>query len=939
MKYTRTCITFMLCSLLLLFVSESVLAKEGKVGSSFIKGNQSMELSTLEEGEFLNMLSGNVNPDHPVSREEYIKVLVKSSHIPLSLEKESSFKDLMYSYSLPYINTAVKKKFLIPEEFNFKFQPQKPITKIESAIMIARLLDIDSPTEELPFKDEKKFKEHRSLVKAAFDAGYVEVHSNGKFLPNKPLTYRELNAQVGKLKEDLKNEMDEAIADVTYLDTVKKVPDIFLYNLIQITPKGDIQLRNDQDLENYQEGDILIIPPLDNFMEGLSLKVSSVEEKEDYLIIKTKDPSFNEIFSEVGLDFTKAVTPEDIVIEEGIEMEAIPISEEEQTLSVQSISSEEQLSITGYRYLFKFDKSLMEYEDDNELASLRLEGEFSMEGPTLTVKSVYENFLLKEGSVSLSANQKSNLNLRGDIATDYENRIKLAKIKFPVKNAFSAEVVLSMRITASGKGYLEVGMEENAEINTGVKITGHVTNAGLIKYEKNVQKPRGTLNAEIKPVKYSFTGTATAGPTLDFNVKYNQLNMISSENAVGVIGKVDKNENEALCLSTGKYITSDIVWKFITYEKFPIWDLSTEWNEPICSNADESEQPEDPLKPELIWTKQHIGVPYKVQIGPDGNLYYAQSGGRILSLNPDGEVRWERSYAIPRDYLITREGEFFISNISGVMAYDLNNNPLWSTPLTFGSGKVKGGLAIMENLLIVAVSSSYQDNKGASVYAVTKEGRVVWEANLLSEGAYVSISNIEVSNGHVYIVADGSLFKINSQGEVEVLLKNHYLRGKPVIGDDGTVYVLSSVRSRLYAVSPNPKNLDKEGVLWSVSTDYLFSNGSEPRISPNGKIYINGADKITVVNPISQQIEASYGVEYRTYPVTFDDVGNTYVVSNNSMTGISSIVVFDEEHNRLSSYIGNGVSEKLGGPLTLGGDGVVYSPGRHLFALRFHNIN
>ncbi|WP_226581017.1 PQQ-binding-like beta-propeller repeat protein [Halobacillus litoralis] len=949
MKFFKITIVFMLCTLLLFLVSGSVLAKGGKTGSSSGKGEKSTELSALEEGGFLDSHSGRINPNQAVSREDYVKILVKASNLPLTMEKTTTFKDLSHVYSLPYIHTAVENGWIIPEEFHEKFQPQKSITKLESAVMIARLLDLNSSTEELLFKDEKKVKEHRSLVKAAFDAGYIPLHNNGKFQPNKPITYQMLNAQVYQLKEDLNHEMDEAVADVTYMENVKNVGDHFLYNLVKITEDGEIQLKKDENLEDYKVGDILSIPSLEEYPEGLSLKVTGVKETEDLLIIQTEDPAFEEIFSEVDLDFTKSVTPDDLVTEEGIEVEAIPISEEEQGPAIRSLRSSANASITGYEYLFKFDKSLMEYEQDDESASLRLEGEFFIEGPTLSVSTVYENFFLKSGSIDLYAKQSSELHLKGDVAADYERSIKLATIKFPIKNAFSAEVILSLKVTASGQGYLEVGLEEAAEADTGVRIVGEKDDRGIIKYKKTSTKPRSDLRVQVNPVEFGFEGTAAAGPTLDLNVKYNQLSLISSENAAGVMGKVKKDGDGPLCLKTGRYITSDIVWKFIVYEEFPMVDPTPKWNETCLGieepdpdpepNPEPNPEPENPLESELLWTRTEIGVPSEVKIGPEGNLYYTESGGTFVSLNPDGELRWERKRPLFfRSPVVTQEGEIFVENSDGVMAYDLDNNPLWSSPQSFELGDVKGNMAMLDDLLIVPVSSNFSNDKGASVYAVTKEGEIVWGANLIPEGGGVSISDVEVSHGHAFVVADGSLYKIDPRGEVEVLLKDHYLRRKPEVAEDGTVYVLSSVRRKLYAVSPNGQNSGEEGVLWSVSTDYLSSNHSEPRIAPNGKIYINGADKITIIDPGKEKIEAFYGVEYQTSPVTFDESGNTYVASHSSMTDTSSIVVFDDQHNRLSSYVSEGVSGRLGGPLTLGGNGIVYSPGMNLFAVKFYNI-
>ncbi|WP_167506245.1 PQQ-binding-like beta-propeller repeat protein [Halobacillus faecis] len=749
-----------------------------------------------------------------------------------------------------------------------------------------------------------------------------------------------LNDQIEKLTKDLNREIDDGVADVTYTDAVKIVQDRFLYHLIKITPKGDVHLKKDEAFADFEEGEILSIPPLENYPEGLSLKISRIEEKQDSLIIQTEEPKLEEVFSELNLDFEKSVQPEDLVLEEGIEVEMIPIEEPNQTASLQSFLSETEFSLK--KYLFTFDKSLLEYEGDDSLASLRLDGEFLLEGPTLSVKVDYSNILLKEGSISLSGKQNASLRLRGDVAADYERSIKLATIKLPVKNAFSAEVVLSMKITASGEGYVEVKLVEDATINAEVQIFGYKNKEGHIEYAKSDVGLGESLKTEIKPINYDFTGRATAGPTLDLDIKYNQLGLVSSENSAGVEGRIWRNEAGEPCFKYRDYITSEIVWKFIVYEEFSIIpeDYNEDnWSKRSCLNTgDPDEDQEDPVEPELFWKKTEIGVPSEVKIGPEGNLYYTESGGTFVSLTPAGEQRWERKRPIfYRSPVVTEVGEIFAQNSEGVMAYDLDGEPLWTSPVTFEVGRINSGhMAMMDDLLIVPVTSAFWEDRGSSVYAVTKDGDIAWEANLLPEGD-PSISSVEVSGDQIFIVSEGSLYKINAQGEVETLLKDHYLSGKPAVAEDGTVYVISSLRYKLYAVSPETQN--NEEPLWSVSTDYLFSNDTEPRVSPKGEIYLNGANKITIVNPKTKQIEASYGVEYKTFPVMFDDAGNSYVASSDSMTDTSSIVVFDNEHKRLISYVSEGVKGRLGGPLTLAGDGVVYSPGINLFAVKFYDIN
>ncbi|WP_442596781.1 hypothetical protein [Neobacillus sp. D3-1R] len=100
--------------------------------------------------------------------------------------------------------------------------------------------------------------------------------------------------------------------------------------------------------------------------------------------------------------------------------------------------------------------------------------------------------------------------------------------------------------------------------------------------------------------------------------------------------------------------------------------------------------------------------------------------------------------------------------------------------------------------------------------------------------------------------------------------------------------------------------------------------------SPNGLLYVNGADKVFVYYP-DGQLAATYVVEYGTNPVTFDKDGNAYIVST-TLDKVSTLTVWDPKHQlkyRYSIYDG-GMGET---PLVTA-NGVVYLGGNRLFAVK-----
>lgn len=275
---------------------------------------------------------------------------------------------------------------------------------------------------------------------------------------------------------ELSNIVTEVLAYMGYQDIhielsgkVKEVPVHLLQNLVSINDDGTIVFLKDKSLNELKEGDILSIPPLEEFQQGLSLKITEIKEMNDRVIFKTKEPLLEEVIKELDMDSTIEISQKQITPADGVE---VSYQEEEPIHSISSLSIGSQMEL-GNGIIFKFNKQLVEQNDEGSsepLASASFSGELVLSAPKLNVSANIENFRLKKGQVVLEANQHANVKLDGTVSVEDEMSIPLAEVKFPIANGFSGSIDVNFVVQASGEAALEIRYDEQINAKAGVQI-------------------------------------------------------------------------------------------------------------------------------------------------------------------------------------------------------------------------------------------------------------------------------------------------------------------------------------------------------------------------------------------------------------------------------------------------------------------------------------
>ncbi len=185
-------------------------------------------------------------------------------------------------------------------------------------------------------------------------------------------------------------------------------------------------------------------------------------------------------------------------------------------------------------------------------------------------------------------------------------------------------------------------------------------------------------------------------------------------------------------------------------------------------------------------------------IGTDGAIYFGSHDKKLYALNPDGTKRWEfatggqiiSSPAIGPEgtiYFTSVDGKFYALNPDGTKRWQLHTGGITESSPVLGP----------DGTIYVGINSNY--------CAITRDGRMTWRYTIwqASPSDEIDSSGAIAADGTSFFSSDDRhLFALGPDGK---FLWNVFLvyasASSPVIGPDGTVYVLSWDPAKgLYAV-------------------------------------------------------------------------------------------------------------------------------------------
>jgi hypothetical protein len=152
------------------------------------------ELSDLEIVE--GFPDGTFLPNEPVTKEQFVKMLVTAMEYPL-INEVQTFEDVQNTrWSYPYIEAAVG---IFLERDVDHFGPTSIITREEMAIMSAKALSLESVEDYIEFIDSDQINNELGLVGAAAKSEIIIGFNDGTFRPKEPLTRAQASLVINRI--------------------------------------------------------------------------------------------------------------------------------------------------------------------------------------------------------------------------------------------------------------------------------------------------------------------------------------------------------------------------------------------------------------------------------------------------------------------------------------------------------------------------------------------------------------------------------------------------------------------------------------------------------------------------------------------------------------------------------------------------------------------
>lgn len=176
---------------------------------------------SLYEMSYMDIIKGygdkTIRPDLPISREEFVAMLVRAIGLPVSDDFVQSYRDVTGNYwSHKYI-TAAKENGLLNIFNGYYFYPYRKITREEMAVITANAVkNMPVSGEKLVLKDIPQYYVHKESIDRVTSLGIITGLPNGNFDPKSYASRAQAAVviqRVLKLRNPAKEITDEEIGD------------------------------------------------------------------------------------------------------------------------------------------------------------------------------------------------------------------------------------------------------------------------------------------------------------------------------------------------------------------------------------------------------------------------------------------------------------------------------------------------------------------------------------------------------------------------------------------------------------------------------------------------------------------------------------------------------------------------------------------------------
>ena len=327
------------------------------------------------------------------------------------------------------------------------------------------------------------------------------------------------------------------------------------------------------------------------------------------------------------------------------------------------------------------------------------------------------------------------------------------------------------------------------------------------------------------------------------------------------------------------------------------------------------------------WKVEIDGDPSGIAIGKDGTVYvsaykqikYNEYSGYVYAIDPNGSVKWKIKVdgraSLP---IIGRNETVYVGAGSYIYAFNPDGVMKWKFEIRgkipFSTGDYwNGSLAVgIDGTIYVESNECARFNNESCtghIYAINPDGFVKWKITLDSK---LTSSLIVGKDGTIYVGLNGSIHALNPDGTTK--WKNRIIGSVLFLfaGRDGVVYAVIYDGSRCYVHAISPDGTVK----WSI-----YLSLTRPVVGEDGTVYMRSCTSSNLYAIVNGSIRWKIKVEnHKIAGLVMGKDGNIYVGSGNCICSVSP-------NGSINWKSKVGVFVKQYYDLTMADDGTIYLGG------------
>ncbi|WP_456277594.1 S-layer homology domain-containing protein [Bacillus sp. AK128] len=508
-------------------------------------------------------------PENKVTRAQFAAMIIRMMGYE-STSFEPFFNDIQADHwAFSVIQAAVEQGIIKPDESNYVFSPNKPLTREEMAIMMARTLKLTPISEnELTFLDKGDIQNERGLIAKTVKEGLITGHEDNTFRPKNPSTrgqaatilHRLYNYSINSSSPDIPTPLpiDMSEDEITLLGGVIELQENVIEYLEEIKDGDSTFIFKNSPIEilELKKDDIFVIPPSETYPTGFAEKVISIHTANGLTTIKTVDPELTEVFKEIDIQEVTDINFEDLIpikLEDGVSFHPVvngeTVENNQNSTTIQSddegdfslVLSDMELSINNTKVLVegevKFENSALVTDVDYSWGRLKMLKAVFVTEPTLETQLTVEQEIAS-GSATYKAFQgiytdHSIPAFLGDSpATEpFEEKKLLGTFYIPVYGPAGANFEVFVHVRADLTVGFSVKLVEEGEMEVGlIAEKGKLTKVKKIDFKEPTATLSGKGGIQVK-----------AGAGIGVKVAILKLSVGGIEGEVGLYGEAYAN--------------------------------------------------------------------------------------------------------------------------------------------------------------------------------------------------------------------------------------------------------------------------------------------------------------------------------------------------------------------------------------------------------------